>query len=219
MQRIAMPLYEDGMPFKNSGVDHSTPKKDATEFRLWIIIISLLVAGTVVAGIVGIGVQRHNDQQLAAQMIRSEVQLQTTGAEISGIKDHVFKTMAEYVNAYVQVAPLLDDCDHKLEAYADLCKRAQRRDERRSLINILRNQNSYSSDVWRDASEIIQLVRAISAVMRKEASVIRDMNSLSNEEQVQFWHEEFVPLLAQEHALRERLALAGQKMSSESTSQ
>ena len=152
------------MPFKNSGVDHSTPKKHATEFRLWIIIISLLVAGTVVAGIVAIGVQRHNDQQLAAQMIRSEVELQTTGAEISGIKDHEFKTMAEYANAYVQVAPLLDDYDDKLEVYADLCKRAQRRDERRSLINILRNQNSYSSDVWRDASEIIQLVRAISAV-------------------------------------------------------
>jgi hypothetical protein len=207
------------MPFKNSGVDHSTPKKHATELRLWIIIISLFLAGIVVAGIVAIGVQRHNDQQLAAQMIRSEVELQTTGAEISGIKDHEFKTMAEYVNGYVQVAPLLDDYDHKLEAYADLCKRAQRRDERGSLINILRNQNSYSSDVWRNASEIIQLVRAISAVMRKEASVIRDMSSLPNEEQVQFWHEEFVPLLAQEHALRERLALAGQKMSSESTSQ
>jgi hypothetical protein len=106
----------------------------------------------VVAGIVAIGVQRHNDQQLAAQMIRSEAELQTNGAEISGIKDHEFKNMAEYVNAYVQVAPLLDDYDHKLEAYADLCKRAQRRDERSSLINILRNQNSNSSDVWRNAS-------------------------------------------------------------------
>jgi hypothetical protein len=83
----------------------------------------------------------------------------------------------------------------------------------------LRNQTSYSSDVWRNASEIIQLVRAISAAIRKEASVIRDMSSLPNEEQIQFWHEEFVPLLAQEHALRERLALAGQKTSSESTSQ
>jgi hypothetical protein len=152
-------------------------------------------------------------------MIRSEVELQTTGARISGIKDHELKTMAEYVGAYVQVAPLLDDYDHKLEAYADLCNRAQRRDERRSLINILRNQKSYSSDVWRNASEIIQLVRAISAVMRKEASVIHDMSSLPYEERVQFWHEEFVPRLAQEHALRERLALAGQQMSPEPTAQ
>jgi hypothetical protein len=219
MQSIAMPLYEDGMAFTNSSVDHSTPKQHATGFRLWIIIISLFLAGTVAAVLLAIGVQHHNDQQLAAQMMRSEVELQTTGARISGIKDHKFKTMAEYVDAYVQVAPLLDDYDPKLEAYADLCNRAQRRDERRSLINILRNQKSYSSDVWRNASEIIQLVRAISAVMRKEASVIRDMNSLPNEEQVQFWHEEFVQLLAQEHDLRERLALAGQQMSSEPTEQ
>jgi hypothetical protein len=55
--------------------------------------------------------------------------------------------------------------------------------------------------------------------MKKEASVIRDMSSFPEDEQVQFWHEEFVPLLAQEHALRERLALAGQRVSSEPTSQ
>ena len=73
--------------------------------------------------------------------------------------------------------------------------------------------------MWSNASEIIQLVRQISSVMRKEASVIRDMSSFPEGEQVQFWHEEFVPLLAQEHALRERLALAGQKMSSEPISQ
>jgi hypothetical protein len=55
--------------------------------------------------------------------------------------------------------------------------------------------------------------------MKKEAWVIRDMSASPENEQVQFWHEEFVPLLGSEHALRERLALAGQKMSSESTAQ
>lgn len=204
------------MPFNNT-VNRSESKKETIRFRLWLIIISLFVAGTVLAALVAIGTQRHNDQQLAAQMIRSEVELQTTGAEISGIKDHEFKTMAEYVRAYVQVGPLLDDYDHELQAYADLCESARRRDEGRSLINIMRNRKA--SDVWRNASEIIQLVREISSVMRKEASVIRDMSSLPEEEQVQFWHEQFLPLLAQEHALRERLALAGQKMSSESTAQ
>jgi hypothetical protein len=77
----------------------------------------------------------------------------------------------------------------------------------------------YSSDVWSNASEIIQLVRQISSVMKKETSVIRGMSAFPEGEQVQFWHEEFVPLLGQEHALRERLALAGQQMSSESTAQ
>jgi hypothetical protein len=55
--------------------------------------------------------------------------------------------------------------------------------------------------------------------MRKEESVIHDMSSFPEHDQLQFWHEEFVPLLAQEHALRERLLLAGQRISPEPTSQ
>jgi hypothetical protein len=210
---------EDGMLFKNSSVDPSEPKRPATRFRFWVIVISLILAGAFLAVVVAIGIQHHNDRLLSARLIQSEVELQTTGATIADIKDHKFKTMAEYVSAYVQIEPLLSDYDHKLQAYADLCNRAQRRDERRTLINILRREEPYSPEIWRDASEIIQLVRQISSVMKKEASVIRDMSSFPEDEQVQFWHEEFVPLLAQEHALRERLALAGQRMSSEPTSQ
>jgi hypothetical protein len=52
--------------------------------------------------------------------------------------------------------------------------------------------------------------------MKKEASVIRDMSSLPEKEQVQFWHEEFAPLLTQEHALRETLLVVGQRTSAES---
>jgi hypothetical protein len=79
--------------------------------------------------------------------------------------------------------------------------------------------NRYNPEVWGNASEIIELIRQINAVMKKEASVIRDMSSLPEQEQVQFWHEEFMPLWVQEHALRERLLLAGQRMSPEPTLQ
>jgi hypothetical protein len=204
---------------EDSCVERPESKSQVTRFRVWIIIFSLIVAGAVLSVVVSIGIRRHNDRLLSAQLIQSEVELQTTGARIADIKDHKFKTMAEYVSAYASVEPLLNDYDHKLQAYADLCVRAQRRDEKRSLINILRREHPYSSEVWGNASEIIQLVRQISLVMKKEASVIRDMSALAEDQQVQFWHEEFVPLLGQEHALRERLALAGQKMSSESTAQ
>jgi hypothetical protein len=207
------------MLFKNSSVDRSKPKRHPTRFRFWLIVISVIVSVVVLTVVVAIAIQHHNDSLLSAQLIQSEVELQTTGARIADIKDHKFKTMAEYVSAYASVEPLLNDCDHKLQAYADLCVRAQRKDEKRSLINILRRGHPYSPEVWSNSSEIIQLVRQISSVMKKESSVIHDMSAFPEDEQVQFWHEEFVPLLAQEHALRERLALAGQKMSSESTAQ
>jgi hypothetical protein len=45
------------------------------------------------------------------------------------------------------------------------------------------------------------------------------MGSIPEQEQLQFWHEEFMPLVAQEHALRERLLVAGQKVSQERSTQ
>ena len=56
-------------------------------------------------------------------------------------------------------------------------------------------------------------------VTKKEASVIHDMASLPAEEQVQFWHDEFMPLAEPEHALRERLLLVGQSVSPERATQ
>jgi hypothetical protein len=54
---------------------------------------------------------------------------------------------------------------------------------------------------------------------KKEASVIRDMDALPQGEQVHLSPEEFLPLFAEEHALREHLVLAGQKASSNRTMQ
>jgi len=45
------------------------------------------------------------------------------------------------------------------------------------------------------------------------------MASLPADEQVQFWHDEFMPLAAQEHALREQLLLVGQRASPERATQ
>jgi hypothetical protein len=40
------------------------------------------------------------------------------------------------------------------------------------------------------------------------------MSNLPESEQVQFWHEEFMPLADEEHALREQLREVGRKSSS-----
>jgi len=77
----------------------------------------------------------------------------------------------------------------------------------------------YHPEAWRDAREIIGLVRRINEVTKKEASVIHDMAALPAQEQLQFWHEEFMPLAAEEHALREKLLLAGRKVSPDGRTQ
>ncbi len=199
-------------------MDQSEPKAVGMRFRIWMIAVSLLVASALGVAVV-LGVQNHQDHVLAAQITQTEAELRAMGARIADVKDHEFKTMAEYVAAYAQIEPLLTQYDRKLQEYSELYNTAQQRDQKRGLINIQRLHNRYNPEVWRNTSEIIALIREINDVMKKEASVIRDMRSIPKQEQVQFWHEEFMPLLAEEQALRERLVVAGQKVSQERSTQ
>lgn len=102
---------------ENSTVERPESNSQPTRLPVWIIIFSLLVAGAVLSMVVSIGIRRHNDRLLSAQLIQSKGELQTTGAMIAGIKDHRFKTMGQRVRVR---EPRLNDDDHKLQAYADL---------------------------------------------------------------------------------------------------
>jgi hypothetical protein len=205
------------MIFKNNCVDELDVQKRPKKSRFWMVVVSLIVTGGVVAGVVALGIQNHEDQALTAQMLQTESDLKTMGSRIADIKDHRFGSMADYINAYARVEPLLSDYDHKLHEYVDLCNKAQLRDERGSLITIKPLHHRRNSEVCRNASGMIELIGQINAVMKKEVSVIRDMSALPDKEQVQFWHEEFAPLLAQEHALRETLLIVGQRMAPQPT--
>jgi len=199
-------------------MDQSEPKAGVKRLRIWMIVVALVVASALGVGIV-LGVQNHEDHVLSAQITQTEAQLRALGGQIADIKDHEFKTMAEYVAAYAQIEPLLTEYDQTLQEYSELYNTAQQRDQKRGLLNIQRLHGRYNPEVWRNTLELIALIRAINEVMKKEASVIHDMGSIPEQEQVQYWHEEFMPLVTQEHALRERLVIAGQKVSQERSTQ
>jgi hypothetical protein len=198
-------------------MDRSEPN---TRKRPSVRIIALpVIVATALGVAILLGVQNHDDHVLTAQITQTEADLRVLGGRIANIKDHEFKTMAEYVAAYAQVEPLLTAYDQKLQEYSELYSTARQRDQKRGLINVRRLHNRDNPEIWRNTSELIALIREINDVMKKEASVIRDMGSFPEPEQVQFWHEEFMPLAAQEHALRERLVVAGQKVSQERSTQ
>ncbi len=60
-------------------------------------------------------------------------------------------------------------------------------------------------------TEIIDLVRQINELTKRQTAVIHAMASLPEPERVKFWHEQFAPLAAEEHALREKLRVTGQR--------
>jgi len=217
------------MIFRRSSVDQSEaetapetmsePKGAAKGFRVWVIAGSSIFLGVVLIVAVALAIQKRNDRVLDAQVAQSESELRTLGAQIAAIKDRQFGTMSEYVAAYARVEPLFKDYDQKLQQYSELCSTAQQRDEKRGLINIRRLYSRYNAEAWRNNSALIELVGQVNEVTKKEASVIHDMASLPADEQVQFWHDEFMPLAAQEHALREQLLLVGQRASPERATQ
>jgi len=211
-------MNKDDVMFRSPTVDQSEPKVTAKRPRIWITAVSLIVASALGVAIL-LGVQNHEDHVLTAQITQTEADLRVIGDRIANIKDHEFETMAEYVAAYAEIEPLLTEYDQKLQEYSELYTTAQQRDQKRGLINVRRWDSRYNPEMWRSTSELIALIRQINDVMKKEASVIRDMGSFPEQEQVQFWHEEFMPLVAQEHALRERLVIAGQKVSQERSTQ
>jgi hypothetical protein len=61
-------------------------------------------------------------------------------------------------------------------------------------------------------SEILDVTRALSRVMRQETSIVQTMAQRPQSERMQFWHEHYLPLEGQEKGLRAKLLIVGQRM-------
>jgi len=171
-----------------------------------IIVIAIVVA-----------IQQREDAALEESIERSASKLQTLGDQIADIKDSHLVSMNDYIGAYAQIAPLETEYDHQLDEFRDLYDRAQ--DRSRRTINIRRFRTTYRPEVWRNMSEILDITTQLSALIKRQTSVVHEMASLPEGERLRFWHEQFVPLEMQEHALRERLVILGRGLSPEPESQ
>jgi hypothetical protein len=185
---------------------------------LIFIVLAAILIGLVI-DVIAEGIESHNDRVLDAQITESQSEMRLVGAQIAQMKDRDFEFMAQYIQVYARIGPLVNDYDQKLQKYSDLYRSAEQRDEHRSVIHFGHARLRHQPEVWRDGWKIIDLVRQVNEITKKEVSVIHDMSKLPENEQMQFWHEEFMPLAAEEHALREQLREVGQTSSSPSTVQ
>ena len=173
-----------------------------------------IVAAVIVAVIVTFAVQERNDRLLAEDLDRTGVELQVLGRQITEIKDADLESMNDYISAYAQVERLQSDYDQKLQRCSELYSVARKRDSERGLFNVERFRGKHHPQTWENMTEIIDLVRQINELTKRETAVIHAMALLPEPERVQFWHEQFTPLAAEEHALRKKLVVvAGQRMS------
>lgn len=174
----------------------------------------VLTGGTAVAILVVIGIafaiQDRRDKALAAEIERAQSELLGLGGQITAIKDADLITTNDYIAAFAQIEPIQKEYDEKLKKFSDLYNYARERDNHRGLLDLQRWRSKHHPETWDRMSEIIGLVNQINDIAKRESSVVHAMTGLPDAERAQFWHEQFLPLAAQEHALREKLMIVGQ---------
>ena len=87
------------------------------------------------------------------------------------------KDMNDYIRAYSQLAPLLNDYDRQLERITDLYNQARERDRR--LLRIERLYRRPHLANWEIMSEILDVMHALNKVFRQGTSVVQNMAQLS----------------------------------------
>ena len=177
----------------------------------WIYAASAVALVLITIFAVTFAVQEHNDRVLSDEITETSSELQHTGARITSIRDSDMKDMNDYIRTYSEIVPLLDAYDRHLQRITDLYNEARERDRR--LLRVERLYRRPQLTNWENMSDILNITRDLNKVFRQEASIIQNMALLPESKRVQFWHEQFLPLEAQEKALRARLLIVGQRMS------
>ena len=177
--------------------------------RYAVVCGATLLAAAVTIAIV-LAIQDRTDRRLTAEIERAQSELLGLGSQITAIKDSDLTNANDYIAAHAQIEPLQREYDERLQKFSELYTYARERDSHRGLLDLQRLRSKHHPETWDRMSEIIGLVRQINEINKREGSVVHAMASLPDKERMRFFHQEFMPLAAQEHALREELVIVGQ---------
>ena len=208
--------YARGTLGAEGQMPESTKQNGFPRYAILAVIVLLLC---MVAGGVTLAVRDREDKEIADQLERAENELRGLGGQIASIKDADLSTANDFISAYAQVEPLEKEYEVKLQQFSGLYERARERDSHRGWLDLQRLRGKHHPETWEKMSEIIGLVREINEVTKRQISVVHAMASLPEPERMGFWHEQFMPLAAQEHALREQLQVVGQGRAPDSSVQ
>ena len=187
--------------------------------RRYAIVAVVISVACIAATGVTLVVRDRNEKEMLSQLERSQAELRMLGGQIANIKDADLTSTNDFISAYAQIEPLEKEYEVKLQQFSGLYERARERDSHRGWLDLERLRGRHHPETWEKMSEIIRLVREINEVTKRQISVVHAMASLPEPERMRFWHEQFMPLAAQEHALREQLQVVGQGQTPDSSMQ
>lgn len=173
------------------------------------VAVVLGILFTVVLSVaITFGIQNGNDRIATAQIEEGAKDFQDVAAKIGAIKSRDLRSTKDYIEAYGEIDPLLVEFDSKLQSFTDILSEAKERDRKRGPFNIQQLFGGKEKEwlVWDD--QIFALLREDSEVTRKEVLATKQMATLPEERQVEFWNKNFRPLLEEENILRQKIKSA-----------
>ena len=123
----------------------------------WIYETGAVVLVLIATFAVLFAVQEHKERVLSEEVNDTGAELQDTGAKIASIRDADLKEMNDYVRAYSELAPLLDDYDRQLQRITELYTQARQRDK--NPLNVTRLYRTPHVTNWESMSEILDTTR------------------------------------------------------------
>ena len=183
----------------NTVVDNVKRHKLVTAIVGAMFTIPLCVAIT-------FGVQNGTDRRLTARIKESTKDFGDIANKIGSIKGRQLQTTQDYIDAYEEIDPLLVQFDQRFQRFNDIANESKQLDSTRGPLNIQRLYRGHNQEiVWND--QIFDLLRQDIDLTRKQVAVVRQMEVLPQDSQVDYWRNNFQPLREQEDVLRNKIAV------------
>jgi len=172
------------------------------------VTIALACLFTIVVCIaITFGIQNGNDRKTTAGIEQSAKDFQAVASQIGSIKSRNLKTTTDYINAYAEIEPLLANFDGQLRRYTEILALARESDKNRGPLNIQRLYGRKRTEDWLEWDEkMFALLRQDSQLTKKQVEVVKEMGTLPERDQIEFWEKNVRPLLAEEDGIRQRIA-------------
>ena len=183
------------------------PPNVALHRRITFAVGAVLTAVLSIA--ITFGIQNGHDRFTTFQVESGMDAFKNVATQIGAIKSRDLRTTKDYIDAYGEIDSLLPQFDEKLKDYTRFLADAEQRDRDRGPLNI---QRFYKNDkdwlTW--DNQMFALLSEDSAVTAKEVLVAKQMAGLPENEQVEFWKNNFQPLLENEDQLRKKITAIAQ---------
>lgn len=182
---------------------NTTPVNVKRHKRVTVTLGALFAVVLCVA--ITFGIQIGYDGITTDQIKEATKDFQAVAMKIGNIKGRELKTTKDYVDAYGEIEPLLNDFDGRFRKFTGIVKDAQEREKHRGPLNIQRLYPNHDKQISWDM-QAFDLLHQDIEITRKQVLVTKQMAVLPDQDQVEFWNNNFLPLAKQEDDLRQKLA-------------